>query len=134
MANQESRRLFKAYNQSLWAYGPDLSQKSIHKTCNSSIFCDPEVPEEPSREKLDFLQKKILKNISFQDRNEVMCNDPDNSNQSVNCEEDCVNLLSILEHVNEAECYEMILQTRDENLPPPNEIMNIISSEGPQQP
>ncbi len=38
-----------------------------------------------------------------------MCNDPDNPNQSIDCEEDCVNLLSILEHVNEAECYEMIL-------------------------
>ena len=54
------------------------------------------------------MQKKILKNISFQNRNEVMCNDPDNLDQSNNCEEPCVNLLSILDHVNEAECFEMI--------------------------
>jgi hypothetical protein len=39
-----------------------------------------------------------------------MCNDPDNPNVLVDCEDICVNLLSIfLDHVNEAECYEMVL-------------------------
>ena len=62
-----------------------------------------------------------------------MCNDSDNLNESNCADANCVNLLSILENVNEAECYEMVVKDTENHslFPVRSESIKIQIDEGP---
>ena len=57
------------------------------------------------------MQKRIFKSFSFQTAREgegFNC-DPD-ADSSECCPENCVDLITIIEHIDEAECFELLLE------------------------
>ena len=93
MANQESRRLFKSYNVQ----------------CGNAL--DPEVitDSQKTRDNAVILKKRIFKSFSFQKAREY--EDVDCTyEKSECCPEECLNMLTILHNIDEAQCFELLVK------------------------
>lgn len=123
MANQESRRLFRSYFKDNKQMGRQQSSGIQNCALISNFELDMpfmDLTTSNQGDKFDIMKKRIFRSFSFQQARdgEDQDNCGDDPNDSYGCNDNCVNLMTIINHIDEAECFELMLEQQDSDNSP----------------